>query len=71
MLRHGAHAWKLPGATDRQMIEKPTHSSRAGLSWKKSGFGEMQKMLQVQVGSAHGLWFVRALVTLSPQNSGT
>lgn len=52
------------------MIEKPTRSSRAGLSWKKSGFGEMQKMPQVQAGPTPGLWFVRAEVALSPQNSG-
>lgn len=70
VLWHGDHARKLSRATDRQMIEKPTHSSRAGLSCKKADFGEMQKMLQFQSGPTPGLWFVRARVALSPQNSG-
>lgn len=70
VLWHGGHTRRPPGATDRQMIEKPTHSSRAGLSWKKSGFGEMQKTLRVQAGPTPGLGFVRAGVALSPQNSG-
>lgn len=52
------------------MIEKPTRSSRAGLSWRKSGFGEMQKMLQAQAHPTPGMWFVRAGMALSPQNSG-
>lgn len=67
MLWHRDHARKLSRATDRQMIEKPTHSSRAGLSCKKADFGEMQKMLQFQAGLTPGLWFVSARVALSPK----
>lgn len=70
MLWHGAHARKPSGATDRQMIEKPTRSSRAGWSCKKAGFGEMRNVLQVQAGPIPGLWFVRAGGALNPQNSG-
>lgn len=52
MLWHGDHARKLSRATDRQMIEKPTHSSRAGLSCKKADFGEMQKNAAIS-GRSH------------------